>query len=68
MRIIDLVSGIQVPITNEEADLLLRLHEDVTEIARRDLNEREIMVANSMVNKDVLSRTNKDGRIVYRKK
>lgn len=68
MRIVELVTGITVPLTNEEADLLLKIHGDSTELPRRDLNEREVIVANSMVNKDVLYRKNQHGRITYHKK
>ena len=67
MKIIELMNDIQVPITNEEADVLsmFRLHK---EVHRQDLNERQVQVANSLVNKDVLYRQNQNGRITYFKK
>ena len=67
MKIIELMNDIRVPITNEEADVLsmFRLHK---EVHRQDLNERQIQVANSLVNKDVLYRQNQNGRITYFKK
>jgi hypothetical protein len=67
MKIIELMNDIRVPITNEEADVLsmFRLHK---EVHRQDLNERQVQVANSLVNKDVLYRQNQNGRITYFKK
>jgi hypothetical protein len=67
MKIIELVNDIRIPITNEEADILsmFRLHK---ELHRQDLNERQIQLANSLVNKDVLYRQNQNGRITYFKK
>lgn len=56
-----------MPITNEESDLLSKFHEGDS-VSRRDLNERQIEVANHLVNKDVLYRKNQDGRITYHKK
>jgi hypothetical protein len=67
MKIIELMNDIRIPITNEEADVLsmFRLHK---EVHRQDLNERQVQVANSLVNKDVLYRQNQNGRITYFKK
>jgi len=67
MKIIELMNDIRIPITNEEADILsmFRLHK---EVHRQDLNERQVQVANSLVNKDVLYRQNQNGRITYFKK
>ena len=67
MKIIELVNNITVPITNEENDVLGKFY-DKKQILRKDLNEREIAVANSLVNKDVLVRRNQDGKIAYSKK
>lgn len=67
MKIVELLNHVRVPITNEEADVLGRFHEqDVIE--RSELNEREVVVANQLVNKDVLLRKNQDGKITYKKK
>lgn len=60
--------SIQLPITNEEYDLLLKFSEQHSELQRQDLNEREIVIANQLVNKDVLYRKNQNGRITYYKK
>jgi hypothetical protein len=67
MKIIELVNNLTIPITNEESDVLGRFY-DKKQILRKDLNEREIAVANSLVNKDVLVRRNQNGQITYFKK
>jgi hypothetical protein len=68
MKIVELVNNLTIALTNEEQDLLLKFSNADANVARRDLNEREVVVANSMVNKDVLYRKNQDGRITYHKK
>ena len=67
MKIIELVNDIRVPITNEESDVLGKFH-DRKELLRKDLNEREVQLANQLVNKDILYRQNQNGRITYHKK
>ena len=67
MKIIELVNDIRIPITNEESDVLALFRENA-EVHRQDLNERQIQLANSLVNKDVLYRQNQNGRITYFKK
>lgn len=71
MKIIELTGHldqkIQLPITNEEFDLLNKF-DDGTVVARKDLSEREVHIANQLVNKDVLYRKNQDGSITYKKK
>jgi hypothetical protein len=68
MKIVELLAGkIQLPITNEEAEVLGKFS-DVGQISRRDLNEREVYIANQLVNKDVLTRKNNNGQISYTKK
>lgn len=67
MKIIELLNHIRLPITNEEADVLGKFIESEI-IKRADLNEREIHIANQLVNKDVLLRKNQDGQITYKKK
>jgi len=69
VKIIELLNNkqpLQIPITNEEAELLEKFNEG--EAHRQDLTEREVVVANAMVNKDVLYRKNENGRIIYHKK
>lgn len=66
MKIVELINKIQLPVTNEEADLLAKF--DGESIAKGDLNERQQFIANQLVNKDVLLRRNQDGKIIYKKK
>jgi hypothetical protein len=67
MKIVELVNKVHVPLTNEEADVLGKFHDRAT-IAREDFDHRQVMIANHLVNKDVLLRKNEDGKIYYRKK
>ena len=67
MKIVELLNKISLPITNEEADILGRF-DGKDMIARSDLSERQVLVANQLVNKDVLFRKNENGKIIYRKK
>jgi hypothetical protein len=67
MKIVELLNKIQLPISNEESDLL-GVFEDDNEVHKADLTERQVVVANQLVNKDVLLRTNQNGRIIYTKK
>ena len=66
MKIIELLNKVQLPITNEEADLLSKFNEQ-ERISRRELSEREIYIANQLVNKDVLLRKVNDGKTTYSK-
>lgn len=67
MKIVELINRLQLPITNEEADLLDQF-KDHEQISKRDLNERQQHIANQLVNKDVLTRRIQDGQIIFKKK
>lgn len=67
MKIVEITNNIKLPITNEEADLLAKFSEEVS-IAKNQLDERQQVIANQLVIKDVLSRRNQDGKIFYKKK
>jgi hypothetical protein len=67
MKIIELVNNISVPITNEEAEVLDKF-EDEKVIQRQDLSPREVILANQLVNKDILNRKHETGRTTYKKK
>ena len=67
MKIVELVNKIRLPITNEEADVLGKFDGD-KRIAREDLSPRQLIVANHLVNKDVLFRKNEDGKVYYKQK
>jgi hypothetical protein len=66
MKIIEFTNGIQLPITNEESDLLNRFTQD-QQVGKSSLTEREQVLANQLVNKGVLLRRNQDGQIKYSK-
>jgi hypothetical protein len=67
MKIVELInSNLTVAITNEEADILAKFGEQ-TSIPRRALDEREIIIANQLVNKDLLIRKNNNGTTTYYK-
>lgn len=67
MRIIELINRLQMPISNEEADLLSKFDEGAS-IFKNEFNERQQYIANQLVTKDVLIRKNQDGKITYKKK
>lgn len=67
MKIVELLNRIQLPITNEEADLLNQFSEQPM-IYKNDLDERQQLIANQLVNKDVLTRRLQDGKILFKKK
>jgi hypothetical protein len=68
MRIVELLNNITLPITNEEAEVLDLFNEDIKSIYKDRLDERQIILANKLVNKDVLYRINENGRIIYKKR
>ena len=68
MKIVEILNGLSVAITNEEADLLLQFDDETPSLARRDLDERKQIMANNLVNKNVLKRIKENGRIVYKRK
>lgn len=67
MRIVEILGGIQLPITNEEYDILSQFDTRDSMVSKSDLNEREQILANQLVNKGVLIRRNQDGKIYYKK-
>ena len=67
MKIVELLNNINVPITNEEAEVL-DMFEDEAVIQRQDLSPREVILANQLVNKDILYRKHESGKTAYKKK
>ena len=67
MKIVELLSNIQVAITNEQADLLGRFNHEPS-IPKNKLTEREQLIANQLTQQDILLRRNQDGQITYTKK
>lgn len=68
MKIVEVTKNLQVAITNEEADVLLQFDEDTPIVARGDLNDRQQLLANQLVNKNLLLRIKENGRIIYKKR
>ena len=68
MKIVELTQHTKIAITNEEADLLNKFDEDTPVMARSDMDERQKLVANQLVNKNILFRKNEDNRIVYKRR
>lgn len=66
MKIVELTNSILLAITNEEQDLLEQFVDDIP-IAKSQLDEREQLLAHNLTVKDVLLRTNNDGKIYYKK-
>jgi hypothetical protein len=67
MKIVEFMGGLQLPITNEESDVLVKFPDIEFIIEKAALTEREQVIANQLVNKGVLVRRNQDGKITYRK-
>ena len=67
MKIVELTNKLLLPITNEESELLERFIGE-TPVAKSHLDEREQMLANNLTVKDILLRTNNDGKIYYKKR
>jgi hypothetical protein len=68
MKIVELLNSLTVPITNEEAEVLVKFDETKT-VLKSALDPREQLLANSLVTKDVLYRKkNEDGKISFTKK
>jgi hypothetical protein len=67
MRIVELLNNISLPITNEEAEVLDMFSEQKS-LRKQDLEPRLQIMANRLVNKDVLYRINENGQIIYKKR
>ena len=66
MKIIELTKDLRIPVTNEEYSLLRMVGD--TSVEKRTMDARQQHIANQLVNKDLLNRTNQDGTIYYTKK
>lgn len=66
MKIVELTNKLLLPITNEEHELLSQF-DGGNPIAKSQLDERQQLLANQLTVKDVLLRTNQDGKIYYKK-
>ena len=68
MKIVEVTKQLQVAITNEEADVLLQFDEDTPVVPKGDLNDRQQLIANQLVNKNLLLRIKENGRTIYKKR
>ena len=68
MKIVEVTKQLQVAITNEEADVLLQFDENTPVMAKGDLNDRQQMMTNQLVNKNLLLRIKENGRTIYKKR
>ena len=69
MKIIELTKPkLSVYVNNEEADLLNLFDDENPKWLKRDFNDRQLLVANQLVNKNLLKRLKEDGRIVYKRR
>lgn len=68
MKIVEVSKQLQVAITNEEADVLLQFDQNTPVVAKGDLNDRQQMMANQLVNKNLLLRIKENGRTIYKKR
>lgn len=66
MKIVELLNNIKLPISNEEYTLYRSFQ--TGQRAKKDLSPREQYLANQLVNKDLLTRINENGKIHYKKK
>ncbi len=67
MKIVELLNNLQVPVNNEQADLLGRFDSEKT-ISKSSLSEREQEIANQLTMQNILLRRDENGKIVYTKK
>lgn len=64
MKIFEIITGWQVPISNEEHAVLKKINQNT--LKKSQLTERETVLANQLVIKDLLSRKNINGEIHYK--
>lgn len=69
MKIVELIKPkLSVYVNNEEADLLKLFDSENPKWLKRDFDDRQLQVANQLVQKDLLKRTKEDGRIVFKRR
>ena len=65
MRFLEFKNGIQTYVTEEEQTLLNRIREEGL-VGKKDLTEREQVVAHKLTQKNILIRQKQDEQINYR--
>ena len=69
MKIVELTQQLNIAITNEEADLLNKFDENTPVMAKRDLEDRDQVLANQLLNKNILRRIKDEQcRITYKRR
>lgn len=67
MKIVEITEGLSIILNNEEADLLKKYSFEEP-VLKKSLTEREKIIANQLVVKDLLLRKNNNGSIQYSRK
>jgi len=68
MKIVELTKkNLTVYINNEESELLKEFNDENPIWLKRELNDRQQIIANQLVHKDILKRIKHEGRIAYKK-
>ena len=66
MKIVEVFGKFNIAINNEENELLERFNKKEI-LKKQELTEHEQLIANQLVNKDLLIRKNIDGTITYKR-
>lgn len=66
MKIKELMPGLNVYVNNEEADFL-RKFEDTPEMQKMHIDDRQLVLANQLVNKGLLKRIKQNGRLIFKR-
>lgn len=67
MKIVEIAGRPGIMITNEEAELMLQFDDETPTVPRSELSDRQVMIANHLVNKSLLKRVKENGRTIYKK-
>jgi hypothetical protein len=67
MKIVEIAGRPSVAVTNEEAELMLQFDDETPKVPRAELTDRQVVIANQLVNKSLLRRVKEDGRTIYKK-
>lgn len=65
MRFVEFDSGLRTYVNKEEQELIARVFDD-GEVLKRDLKEREQLIATRLVSKDVLIRSKVNDQIQFK--
>lgn len=69
MKIIELSKPkLSIYVNNEEAELLKLFDDANPKWLKRDFDDRQLLIANQLVNKDILKRVKEDGRIIFKRR